>query len=274
MAGLLEGKKILVTGVVTDASIAFAIAKNAQEQGAEVLLTGFGRFMRHTERTAGKLPSEVEVLELDVNSDEDIANVRADLERRWGTIDGLVHAVAFAPGDALGGNFMTAPEESAELAFRTSAFSYKRLAAGFEDLLVADGGGAIVGLDFDAQVAWPVYDWMGVAKAALESVSRYVARDLGPKGVRSNLVSAGPIKTTAARGIEGFDQISGIWENQAPLGWDMADPSPVADTCLYLLSDLSRAVTGELIHVDGGYHAMGAPIVAPAPPAPPAETAE
>jgi meromycolic acid enoyl-[acyl-carrier-protein] reductase len=256
---LLEGKRLLVTGLLTRGSIAFAVAQRAQEEGADIVLTGFGRTRRMTERAAARLPSPPDVLELDVNSAEDLAALSSDLESRWGGLDGALHAIAFAPGDALGGNFMTAPPESAEIAFRTSAFSFKALAGALAPLM-GEEGGSFVGMDFDASVAWPVYDWMGVAKAALESVSRYLARDLGPAGVRVNLVSAGPVETPAAEGIPGFDKLSALWGRQAPLGWDTSDPAPVADVVCFLLSDLSRGMTGEIVHVDGGFHAMGAPL--------------
>ena len=264
---LLKGKRLLVTGVLTEASIAYAIAQRAQEEGAEIVLTGFGRGMRITQRIAGRLPSPPDVLELDVNDPDMISAVVADLDQRWGALDGLVHAIAFVPGDALGGNFLTAPSASAVTAFTTGAFSLKALGAACADLLAkADGGGSIVGLDFDASVAWPVYDWAGVSKAALESVSRYLAQYLGPRGIRCNLVAAGPLRTMAAGSIEGFDGLSEIWERSAPLGWNLTDPTPVADACLFLLSPLSRAVTGEILHADGGVHAIGAP--GGAPPAP------
>ena len=256
---ILEGKRLLITGVMTKSSIAYAVAEQAQRQGAEVVLTSFGRARRLTERAAKSLPSTPDVLELDVNKPEDFEALASDLESRWGTLDGVLHAIAFAPEDALGGRFLETPSESAVQAFTTSAFSLKALAASLAPLLES-GKGSVVGLDFDASVAWPVYDWMGVAKAALESVSRYLARDLGPRGVRVNLVSAGPIETTAAGGIPGFEQLAGVWSDRAPLGWDTGDPDSVAGTVCYLLSDLSRGVTGEIIHVDGGYHAMGAPL--------------
>jgi meromycolic acid enoyl-[acyl-carrier-protein] reductase len=252
---LLEGKRLLITGVLTRGSIAYSVAERAQEEGAEIVLTGFGRTRRMTERAAARLPDPPDVLELDVNSADDLSALASSLER----VDGVLHAIAFAPGDALGGNFMTAPPESAELAFRTSAYSFKALAEALAPLM-SNEGGSFVGMDFDASVAWPVYDWMGVAKAALESVSRYLARDLGPSGIRVNLVSAGPIETPAAGGIPGFDGLVSMWGDQAPLGWDTKDPVAVADTVLFLLSDLSRRITGEIVHVDGGFHAMGAPL--------------
>ena len=252
---LLEGKKLLITGVLTRQSIAFASAVSAQEQGAEIVLTSFGRAMSLTEKIATRLPTPVDVLELDANDDEQIAAVRDELRTRWGRLDGFLHAIAFAPQDALGGNFLSTEWDSVATAFRTSAFSLKALAVGMRPLL--SEGGSIVALDFDATVAWPVYDWMGVAKAGLESVTRYLARDLGPDGIRVNVVSAGPLRTMAGKGIPGFDDITDRWGERAPLGWDTNDPGPVGDTVSFLLSDLSRGISGELIHVDGGFHAMG-----------------
>ena len=247
---ILEGKKILVTGVVNRHSIAFAIAERAQAQGAEVLLTSFGRVKRMTERSAARLEPAPEVLELDVNSDADIARLHGELKERWGTVDGAVHAIAFAPGDAIGGEFMKTPRESAKIAFETSAYSYKALAECVAPLM--SEGGALVGLDFDASVAWPSYDWMGVAKAALESVNRYLARDLGGEKIRVNLISAGPVHTAAASGISGFSDLEALWGDAAPLGWDPHDATQVADAALFLLSDLSRATTGDRQQRVGG----------------------
>jgi len=257
---MLTGRRILVTGVLDRHSIAFAAAARAQELGADVILTGFGRTKRMTERAAGQLPGKAEVLELDVNSDRDIALLRAELEERWDAVDGLLHAIAYAPPDALGGEFMRTPLQSAVLAYQTSAFSLKALVAGLLGLLeAAPHGAGVVGLDFDASAAWPSYDWMGVAKAALEAVARYLARDLGARGIRVNLVSAGPIETLAAGGIPGFSQLADVWSATAPLAWDAGDPGPVADAVCFLLSPLARAITAEIVHVDGGYHAMGCP---------------
>ena len=254
---ILEGKKLVITGVITKDSIAFHAASRALGEGASVVLTSFGRARRMTERAAARLPAEVDVLELDVNNPSDLEALTSSLGDRWGSVDGALHAIAFAPEDALGGRFMTTPPESAAAAFQTSAFSLKALAAALQPLMGA--GSSIVGLDFDATVAWPIYDWMGVAKAALESVSRYLARDLGPSGIRVNLVSAGPLGTVAARGIPGFEGLAELWRSQAPLGWDVEDPTPVADTICLLLSDYARAISGEIVHVDGGFHAVGAP---------------
>jgi enoyl-[acyl-carrier protein] reductase I len=254
---ILAGKRLLITGVITKDSIAFHAAEQAQREGAAVLLTSFGRVRRMTERAAQRLPEPVDVLELDVNKADDLEHVARTLGDRWGSVDGVLHAIAYAPEDAIGGAFMTTPPESAIQAFQTSAFSLKALAGALAPLMPR--GGSVVGLDFDASVAWPIYDWMGVAKAALESVCRYLARDLGPSGIRVNLISAGPLGTIAARGIPGFQRLATLWPEQAPLGWDITDPGPVASAICFLLSDYSRAITGEIVHVDGGFHALGAP---------------
>jgi enoyl-[acyl-carrier protein] reductase I len=253
---ILSGKRLLITGVITKDSIAFHAAEQAQREGAEVLLTSFGRVKRMTERAAQRLPEPVDVLELDVNRPEDLAALTETLRERWGGVDGALHAIAFAPQDALGGKFMTAPADSAAQAFTTSAYSLKALAVALQPLM--EPGGSLVGLDFDATVAWPIYDWMGVAKAALESVNRYLARDLGPSGIRCNLVSAGPLGTVAAQGIPGFDTLADLWRRQAPLGWDASDVASVARTVCWLLSDYSQGISGEIVHVDGGFHAIGA----------------
>lgn len=262
---LLEGKRVLVTGVSDRNSIALAIAGEAQRQGAEIILTSFGRMRRITEMTAKKLDPVPAVLELDVNRPEDVTAVRDELQRRWGRLDGLVHSVAYAPPDALGGNFLNTPWESVATAVQTSAFSLKELAAGLLPLLSGHGA-SVVTLDFDNSTqAWPKYDWMGVSKAALESVVRYLARDLGSHKVRVNALCAGPLLTLAAKGIPGFRDFEDVWGDRAPLGWDINDRSAVARTACVMLSDWLPATTGELLHVDGGYHAMGAEL----PPAPP-----
>jgi enoyl-[acyl-carrier protein] reductase I len=253
---LLEGKRLLITGVITRRSIAFAVAREAQLAGAEVVLTGFGRGRRLTERAAKRLPEPCDVLELDVNSEDDLAAVARELDGRWGALDGALHAIAHAPDDALGGAFMETGYESAAQAFRTSAYSLQALARHLAPLLERADGAAIAGLDFDAGVAWPAYDWMGVAKAALESTARYLARDLGPRGVRVNLVSAGPVETAAAGGIPGFGDLAQAWGEGAPLGWDVDNPTPVARAVCFLLSDWSEAISGEILHVDGGFHAV------------------
>jgi enoyl-[acyl-carrier protein] reductase I len=259
---MLEGKRILITGALTADSIAFHAAELAQRQGAEVILTSFGRARRMTERAARGLAVTPDVLELDVTVPEHFAALAAALDARWGGVDGALHAIAFAPADALGGRFMTAPVESAQTAFHVSAVSLRDLALALKPLM--GDGGSIVGLDFDASVAWPVYDWMGVAKAALEATSRYLARDLGPDRIRVNLVSAGPLETVAARGIPGFDTLAERWTEQAPLGWDTEDPAPVAGAIAFLLCDLAAGITGQVLKVDGGFSAVGCPAV-PAP---------
>lgn len=254
--GLLSGKRLLITGVLTDASLAFSVAQLAAAEGAELILTGAGRGLRLTERTARKLDPAPEVLELDVTRPEHVAAVREALAERWGSVDGALHAIGFAPPVCLGGDFMAAGWEDVAVALEVSAYSLKALADAVTPLM--DGGGSLVALDFDATVAWPVYDWMGVSKAALESVARYLARDLGPRGIRVNLVAAGPVRTVAARSIPGFEAFEEAWTGRAPLGWDTSDADPVARACVLLLSDWLSATTGEILHVDGGYHAMGA----------------
>jgi len=254
---LLEGKRLLVTGVLTEASIAFAVARLAQEQGAEVVLTGFGRGLSITQRVAQRLPKPVDVLELDITDAAQIETVAATLDDRWGALDGVVHAIGFAPSSAIGGDFLATPWEDVATAVQVSTYSLASLAKGMADLLRKAGGGAIVGLDFDATVAWPAYDWMGVAKAGLESACRYVARDLGEQQTRVNLVAAGPLRTMAAKQIAGFSEFEDVWAKRAPLGWDVTDTEPVARVVCALLSDWMPAVTGEIVHADGGAHAMG-----------------
>ena len=254
---MLEGKHILVTGVLTDESLAFAVARLAQEEGAEVVLTGAGRGLSLTRRIARKLPDPPEVLELDVTVPSHVGTVAEELGSRWGKLDGLLHSIGFAPEACLGGGFMDASWDDVQIALEISAFSLKLLAVGLRDLMRSAGGGSVVGLDFDATVAWPGYDWMGVAKAALESTSRYLARDLGADQIRVNLVAAGPIKTMAAKSIPGFSRFEEVWDERAPLGWSVTNPEPVARACVALLSDWFPSTTGEIVHVDGGYHAMG-----------------
>jgi enoyl-[acyl-carrier protein] reductase I len=254
--GLLDGKRILVTGVLTDASLAFGVAALAQSEGAEIVLTGAGRGLSLTRRTARKLPSEPTVLELDVTDPAHVESVRDELASRWGRVDGALHAIGFAPAACLGGGFLDAGWDDVSVALHVSAYSLKALADVVAPLMT--DGGAIVGLDFDARVAWPAYDWMGVAKAALEATARYLARDLGAQRVRVNLVAAGPVKTLAAKSIPGFSKFEDVWGERAPLGWDVTDSSSVAKACVALLSDWFPMTTGEMIHVDGGYHAIGA----------------
>lgn len=255
---LLEGKRFVITGVLTDDSIAWHTARIAQEQGAEIVLTGFGRGMSLTKRVAARLPSEPDVLELDINDPDHMEALVADLTDRWGAVDGALHAIAFAPADALGGAFLDTPAESAATAFTTSAFSYKTLAVGLLPLMKKAGGGSLVTLDFDNTQAWPAYDWMGVAKSALQSVTRYLARDLGEYRIRVNAVSAGPLATVAAKNIPGFAQFEHVWAERAPLGWDTGDPDPVARMIAVLLSDWAPMTSGEIVHVDGGFHAIAA----------------
>jgi enoyl-[acyl-carrier protein] reductase I len=251
---LLDGKRILVTGVLNDASIAYSVAQRAQQEGAEIVLTSFGRIMSLTQRAARKLDPTPDVIELDVTIPAD-CDVLA--ERVGGHLDGVVHAIGFAPESCLGGGFLSAPWEDVSVAMQVSAYSLKALAVACRPLMST--GGSIVGLDFDnSRVAWPVYDWMGVAKAAFEATARYLARDLGPHGIRVNLVAAGPIRTLAAKSIPGFEVFESVWDERAPLGWNVKNAAPVAGAVVALLSDLFPATTGDVVHVDGGYHAIGA----------------
>lgn len=252
--GILAGKRILVTGVLTDSSIAFHVAKVAQQEGATVVLTGYGR-MSLVERIAKRLPELPPVLELDVADDGHLSTLAARVKQHVDGLDGVLHAIAFAPQDALGGNFLNTSWDDVATAVHVSAYSLKALATAALPLM--KDGGSIVGLDFDASHAWPGYDWMGVAKAGLESTARYLARDLGAEKVRVNLVSAGPLRTMAAKSIPGFEKFEGVWSDRAPLGWDITDPGPAAKACVALLSDWFPATSGEIVHVDGGAHAIG-----------------
>jgi meromycolic acid enoyl-[acyl-carrier-protein] reductase len=252
--GILAGKRILVTGVLTDASIAFHVARAAQQEGATVVLTGFGR-MSLVERIAKRLPEPPPVIELDVTNDDHLSSLAGRVSEHVDGLDGVLHGVAFAPQDALGGNFLNTSWDDVATAVHVSAYSLKALATAALPLM--KNGGSIVGLDFDASVAWPGYDWMGVAKAGLESCSRYLARELGPEKIRVNLVSAGPLRTMAAKSIPGFEKFEGLWADRAPLGWDITDPGPAAKACVALLSDWFPATSGEIVHVDGGAHAIG-----------------
>ncbi len=255
--GLLDGKKILVTGVLTDSSIAFHIARLAQEQGAQVVLSSYGRVLSLTTRIAGRLPQPAPIIELDVTNEADLAGLELRVRAHFPDgLDGVVHSIGFAPEAALGGNFLNTSWEDVSTAMHVSAYSLKSLTMAAKPLFT--GGGSVVGLDFDATVAWPKYDWMGVAKAALESTSRYLARDLGAENIRVNLVAAGPIRTMAAKSIPGFDEFEKVWNERAPLAWDVSDPVPAAKAVVALLSDWFPKTTGEIIHVDGGVHAMGA----------------
>ena len=253
--GLLDGKQILVTGVLTDSSIAFHVAKIAQQQGATVVLTGFGR-LSLVERIAKRLPDPPPVLELDVTDADQLASLTDRLTEHVDRLDGVVHGIANAPTSALGGNFLNTPWSDVSSAFHVSTYSLKALAMATLPLM-KEHGGAIVGMDFDAALAWPAYDWMGVAKAGLESCARYLAKYLGQYQIRVNLMAAGPLRTMAAKSIPGFDQFESVWDDRAPLGWDLTNHEPAARAVVALLSDWFPATTGEIVHVDGGVHAVG-----------------
>jgi meromycolic acid enoyl-[acyl-carrier-protein] reductase len=255
--GILDGKRILVAGVTTDTSIGYAVARIAQEQGATVVISNFGRALGITRRIAGRLPKETPVLELDVTDEEHLAGLADRLGEHVDGLDGIVHSIAYGnPETMLGGRFLGAPWEDVGQSVQVSAYSLMALSNVCRPLM--GKGGSIVGMTFDASVAWPAYDWMGVAKAGLESCSRYLARDLGPDGIRVNLVSAGPLRTLAAKAIPGFEGLESMWDDRSPLGWDQEDNDPAARAVVALLSDFFPATTGEIVHVDGGYHAMGA----------------
>lgn len=255
MTGFLSGKRLLVTGVITDQSIAYSVAKLAQENGATVVLTGYGR-LSLVERIAKRLPTPPPIIELDVTNPEHVSSLAERVRDHVDGLDGVVHSIGFAPASCLGGGFLDAPWEDVATAVHVSTYSYKALAVACLPLM--GPGGAIVGLTFDATRAWPVYDWMGVAKAGLESANRYLAQYLGGKGIRTNLVAAGPLRTVAAKSIPGFERFERAWVERAPLGWSLTDQEPAARACLALLSDWFPATTGEILHVDGGYHALGA----------------
>lgn len=254
--GIVQDKKLLITGVLTDSSIAFGVAKVAQEEGAEVILTGFGRGLRLTERVAKKLDTMPEVLELDISNAEHRKDLTEHLRSTWGHVDGALHSIGFAPQSCIGGDFFAAEWEDVATAIEVSTYSYRSLA----DIVVPlmPEGSSILGLTFDATKAWPAYNWMGVAKAGLESLNRYLARELGPKGIRSNLVAAGPIKSIAAKSIDGFSVYEDAWEERSPLGWDIKDTTGIAKSCVALMSDFFPQTTGQIIHVDGGCSAVGA----------------
>lgn len=253
--GLLEGKRLLITGVITDASLAFAVAKVAQDEGAHVVLTGFGR-MSLVERVARRLPQSAPVVELDVTDQEHLDSLAERVREHVDGLDGVFHSIGFAPPSCLGGGFLDAPWQDVATAMHVSAYSLKALAAAALPLF-GDAGGSVLGLTFDATQAWPAYDWMGVAKAGLESTSRYLARELGPRNVRVNLIAAGPVRTMAAKSIPGFEAFEDAWHGRAPLGWDNTDATPVARSAVAMMSDWFPATTGEIVHVDGGFHAMG-----------------
>src|SRR3954470_1713351 len=262
MAGILEGKRILVAGVTMDSSIGFATAKVAQEQGATVLISNFGRALNITKRIAKRLPTEPPVLELDVTDESHLERLPALIREHVDGLDGVVHSIAYGnPETILGGKFLTGPWADVAQAVQVSAYSFTSLATACLPLM--SEGGSVVGMTFDASVAWPGYDWMGFAKGALESCNRYLARDLGAHGIRSNLVSAGALKTLAAKAIPGFELFEEEWAKRAPLTWDLNDLEPTARSVVALLSDFFPKTTGEIVHVDGGYHAMGARLASP-----------
>lgn len=255
--GLLTEKRLLITGVVNTESIAYATAAAALDAGAEIVLSALGRDIDRTRDAAATLGAEVDVVEADLTARADLESLAAHISDRWEHLDGVLHAVAFAPQEALSGEFLAAGSESVGRAFHTSVHSYASVARLLRDR-APESGGSLIGLDFDASKAWPVYNWMGVCKSALESANRYVARDLGAHRIRANLIAAGPLHTRAASGIGDFEHLTSAWEHQSPIVWDDRDATPVADAAVFLFSDLARMITGEILHVDGGFHAMAA----------------
>ncbi|WP_020657375.1 enoyl-ACP reductase FabI [Amycolatopsis benzoatilytica] len=256
---LLKGKSLLVTGVLTTSSIAFHVARAAQEQGARVVLTGYGR-LRLVERLAQRLPEPAPVVELDVADPAHLERLPELVGEHVESLDGVLHSIAYAPVEAMGGNFMTAHWTDVAPALQVSAYSLQAVVRSVLPML--NRGSSVVGLDFDAARAFAEYDWMGVAKAGLESCARYLASYLGPAGIRVNLVAAGPLRTTAAKAIgpggnEAARAEGQRWAARAPLGWDDQEFDPVARACVALLSDWFPATTGEILHVDGGVHAIG-----------------
>ncbi|MCU1667297.1 MAG: fabI [Blastococcus sp.] len=253
--GILDGKKILIAGVLTEASIAFSAARIAQEQGATVVLSNFGRALSLCQRIAKRLPQEAPVVELDVTNAEHLSTLADRLREHVDGLDGVVHSIGFAPQEAMGDDFTEVPWEFAATAFQVSSWSLASLTHACRPLFGEKA--SVVGLTFDATVAWPVYGWMGAAKAALESTSRYLARELGPDGIRVNLVAAGPLRTMAMKSIPGSKQFEDAWESRAPLGWSVTDTEPSGKAVCALLSEWFPATTGEIVHVDGGFHAVG-----------------
>ena len=253
-AGLLAGKRLLVTGVLTRSSIAYHVARIAQAEGAKLVLTSFGRALRVTEATADQLPTRPPVLPLDVTSPADLAGLAGAVRDQIGELDGVVHSIAFAPQAAMGGAFLDSSWPDVATALEVSAYSFKALVTACLPLM--PDGASVVGLDFDAAQAWPGYDWIGVCKAALESEARYLALYLGQRRIRVNLVAAGFIKTMAARSIPGSARLEEIWRTSTPLPWDVTDPVPAAKACAVLLSDWLPATTGEILHADAGLHAV------------------
>jgi len=255
--GILEGKNILVAGVTMNTSIGYAVAELAQAEGATVLVSNFGRAMNITARVLNRLDPVPPLLELDVTDPEHLATLADRVREHVDRLDGVVHSIAFAnPETALGGKFLTTPFEDVSVAINVSAYSLVSLTMAVKPLF--GDSASVVGLTFDAQQSWPIYDWMGVSKAALESASRYLARYLGPEGIRSNLVAAGPLETIAKKAIPGSEEFNNIWGERAPLGWDPKDLTPTAKAVVALLSDWFPSTTGEMLHVDGGLHSTGA----------------
>ena len=254
--GLLAGKRILVTGVLTDRSLAYHAAAKMQELGAEVLLTSFGRAKRITERAAQMLPKATDVLELDVTKQSDYDALVEELGARWDSVDGLLHSVAFAPAQLFKDPFLHANLDDVEAAMRISSYSLQQLSATLLPLMVrSQSGASIVALTVEDRVRVHPYAWMSVAKSVLNSIARQLAVHLADHNVRVNLIAAGPVRTNAGSVIPEFSEMEDTYK-RAPLGWDTRDHTAIAGPAAFLMSDLSRNMTGDILKVDGGMHIL------------------
>jgi enoyl-[acyl-carrier protein] reductase I len=253
----LSGKTGLIVGVANKRSIAWAIAQAASNAGARLALTYQGERLEENVRDLSSSLTDPLILPCDVSDDAQIAHVFEEIDRAFGGLDFVVHGAAFAPREELSNPFVQTTRDGFRMALDISAYSLVALTRAALPLMERRGGGSVVTLTYlGSDRVFPNYNVMGVAKAALESSVRYLAADLGPKNVRVNAISAGPIKTLAAAGISGFSSILQLYRDRAPLHRTV-ETSEVADAALFLLSDAGRGVTAEVLMVDAGFHAMG-----------------